>query len=163
MSRLAPRLEKFAAAFAAAAGFPKNPPLPVTTPTPDFIEAGAMQIMRSTRTEQKQPTGQITHFPTSNERQSALNIIQWCMAVAKLPADSPRFAYYVSRWDVPGKVARAISDGSFSAAVANCPPIDPAWVRFVPAALEAHRQFIAAHARPKAEQPQLSGTNARAA
>lgn len=85
------------------------------------------------------------------------------MAVANLPADSPRFAYYVSRWDVPGKIARAISDGSFYAAVANCPPIDPSWVRFVPAALDAHRQFIATHAQPKAEQPKLSGRTARAA
>ena len=122
-----------------------------------------MKIMRSTRKQQKNPTGQITHFPTSHERETAFNIIRWCMAVAKLPADSPRFAYYVSRWDVPGKIARAISDGSFDAAVANCPPIDPAWVRFVPAALEAHRQFIATHARPKAEQPKLSGITARAA
>lgn len=163
MSRLAPRLEKFAAAFAAAAGFPKNPPLPVTAPTPDFIEAGAMQIMRSTRTPQKEPNGQIIHFPTSNEREFALSIIRWCMAVPKIQADSPRFAYYVSRWDVPGKVARAIAAGTFDEITANCPPIDPAWVRFVPAALEAHRQFIATHTRPKAEQPKLSGNTARSA
>lgn len=85
------------------------------------------------------------------------------MVVPKIQADSPRFAYYVSRLDVPGKVARAIAAGTFDEITANCPPIDPAWVRFAPAALEAHRQFIATHARPKAEQPKLSGRTARAA
>jgi len=84
------------------------------------------------------------------------------MAVAKLPADSPRFAWYVSRWDVPNKIARAITDGTFDDAIANCPPIDPAWVCFVPAALEAHRQFTAPR-QPKADKAKSSGMKARAA
>ena len=83
----------------------------------------------------------VAHFPTSQERKDALNIIKWCMAVANLPANSPRFSHYVSRWDVPTKIKRAIADGTFDDLTANCPPIDPAWVRFVPAALEEHRQF----------------------
>lgn len=91
------------------------------------------------------PTLNTAHFPTSDEKQTAIKIIQWCYVVANLRADSPRFAYYVSRWDVPGKVARAIAAGTFDDLTAQCPPIDPAWVRFVPAALEAHRLFTAAH------------------
>jgi len=46
MPTLSPRLEKFAAAFAAAAGFPKNPPLPVAAPTTDFFPERRIQIMR---------------------------------------------------------------------------------------------------------------------
>jgi len=118
--------------------------------------------MRSTRTPKKEPNGQIMHFPTSNDREFALSIIRWCMAVPKIQADSPRFAYYVSRWAVPEKVARALADGTFDELTANCPPIDPGWVRFVPAALEAYRQFTAPRP-PIRERAKSSGMKARAA
>lgn len=135
MVKLSPRLARFAAAFAAATGLP----------APAEDNANYAHHAHTKKSS-------IAHFQTSQDRSTAFNIIRWCMAVAQLPADSPRFAYYVSRWDVPNKVARAIADGSYDDAVSNCPPIDPAWVRFVPAAIEAHRQFIAAHARPKADK-----------
>ena len=78
------------------------------------------------------------------------------MAIPKISADSPRFAYYVSRWDVPGKIERARNAGTLDDLLSNCPPIDPAWIRFVPAALAEWRAFQQAHARPKAEQAQFS-------
>lgn len=163
MPGLSPRLERFAAAFASAAGFSNNPPLPVTPPAPDFHQNGGMQIMRTAHTQKKDPSGRVAHLPISSERKTALHTIRWCYSVANLRADSPRLSYYVSRWDAPGKVARALAAGTFDELTANCPPIDPARVRFVPAALEAHRQLIAANARPKAEQPKLSGKIALAA
>jgi len=98
----------------------------------------------------------IAHFPTSKERDDELAIIRWCIAVPNIRADSPRFAYYVSRWDVPGKIDRARCTGTLDDILANCPPIDPAWVRFVPAALAEWRAFQQAHARPKTEQAQSS-------
>jgi hypothetical protein len=84
------------------------------------------------------------------------------MAIPKLPADSPRFAYYVSRWDVPGKIAAARAAGTLDDLLKDCPPIDPAWTRFVPAALEAWREFKAKYMRPKGEQPQSSSKRRRA-
>lgn len=156
MVKLSPRLARFAAAFAAATGLP--------APAEDNANYAHPRALKKTG-DNAGPTPHLNlaHFPTSEEKQTAINIIRWCYAVSDLRADSPRFAYYVSRWDVPAKVASAIAAGTFDELTANCPPIDPAWVRFVPAALEAHRQFIAAHARPKSEQPKSSGKNARAA
>lgn len=85
----------------------------------------------------------IAHFPTSKERDEALNIIKWCVAIPQIRADSPRFPYYVSRWDVPGKIAAARAACTLDALLKDCPPIDPSWIRFVPAALEQHREFMA--------------------
>lgn len=87
----------------------------------------------------------LAHFPTSEEIQTALDIIRWRHAVANIRADSPRVSYYVSRWNVPGKVARARADGTFETTTANCPPIDPAWIALVPAALAAYHEFTAQH------------------
>lgn len=81
------------------------------------------------------------HSITSLEQEEALDIIRWTFAVAKLPADSPRFAWYVSRWAVPEKIARAKAAGTFDNSIRNCPPIDPAWIRLVPAALEECSRF----------------------
>ena len=78
------------------------------------------------------------------------------MAIPNIRADSPRFAYYVSRWDVPGKIERARNAETLDYLLTDCPPIDPAWVRFVPAALAEWRAFQKPHARPKAEHPQCS-------
>lgn len=83
------------------------------------------------------------HSILSKERAEALDLVTWVFAVAKLPADSPRFNYYVSRWDVPNKIRRFKADGTFDKRVENCPPIDPAWLRFAPAAFEEHRRYCA--------------------
>lgn len=83
----------------------------------------------------------VAHFPLTPEVKTALDIIRFVYAVAGIPGDSPRFVYYVSRWDVPRKVTRAIASGTFDDLTANCPPIDPAWARFVPEALAEHRRF----------------------
>lgn len=77
----------------------------------------------------------------AKEHQQAIDIIKWTYSVAKLPADSPRFAYYVSRWDVPSKIEHAKQSGRFAEIMTKCPPIDPAWIRLVPAALEECSRF----------------------
>lgn len=38
----------------------------------------------------------------------------WLTRVAKLPPDSPRRAYYVECWDVPGKIKAAKLAGTFN-------------------------------------------------
>ena len=86
---------------------------------------------------------QYVHIITSKDQQEAVDLIRWVFAVAAIRADSPRFSYYVSRWRVPEKIATAKKAGTFSKLIANCPPIDPSWVRFVPAALTAYRDFVA--------------------
>jgi hypothetical protein len=48
----------------------------------------------------------------------------------------------VSRWNVPYKIMRAKIAGTFDESVKDCPPIDPDWLRLVPAALEEHRRYI---------------------
>jgi hypothetical protein len=85
---------------------------------------------------------QKVHSITSDSQNDAIDLIRWVMAVARLQADSPRFAWYVSRWRVPEKIAKAKAAGNFHEFIANCPPIDPSWVRFVPAALDAYSKFI---------------------
>ena len=87
----------------------------------------------------------LLHKITSPEQEEAIDLIRWVYAVARLPADSPRFNWYVSRWCVPEKIARAKENGTFEQSTRNCPPIDPAWIRFVPAALQAYQDFIATY------------------
>lgn len=85
-----------------------------------------------------------THFfPLKIKQQTAINIIRWCLAVPKLRPDSPRFAYYVSRWDVPTKIAKAIKDGTFEDTCKEADFYNPAWVQFIPAALEEWARFQA--------------------
>lgn len=88
------------------------------------------------------------HSFFSKEKQDALDLIRWVFAVARLPADSPRFAWYVSRWLVPEKIAAAKLDGTFDDLVKTCPPIDPAWLRFVPGALAEYRKFTEQYFTP---------------
>lgn len=162
--KLSPRLADFAAAYLSALhARGKNPTAPKINPAPDLCSGQIMQIMRNTAQlseEEKTPEmlthSTIAHFPCSIEKQQALNIVKWTYAAAKLPADSPRFAYYVSRWNVPEKIERAITAGTFDEITADCPPIDPSWIRFVPAALEEWRAFQRAHARPITETRQCS-------
>jgi hypothetical protein len=81
------------------------------------------------------------HSILTKEQAEALDIIKWCMAVPKIQADERRFNYYVSRWNVPYKIFCAKARGTFDETVANCPPIDPAWLRLVPAALEELKRY----------------------
>lgn len=98
-----------------------------------------------------------THDITSQDQKEAVDLIRWVFAVANIRADSPRFAYYVSRWRVPEKIATAKKAGTFKDIIANCPPIDPAWIRFVPDALKAYRDFITPSARPPDRTPRIIG------
>lgn len=81
------------------------------------------------------------HVITSQEQEKAVEIIRWVYSVAKMPADSPRFAYYVSRWRVPEKIEAAREAGILTEILEKSPPIDPSWVRFVPAALAEYEAF----------------------
>ena len=76
----------------------------------------------------------VHHIALSEENRTALRVLQWCLCVAKIAPDSPRLAYYVSRWNVPGKIEAAIASGSFADAIADCPAID---LCHLPAALAA--------------------------
>lgn len=76
----------------------------------------------------------VHHIALSEENRTALRVLQWCLCVAKIAPDSPRLAYYVSRWNVPGKIDAALADGSFAAVIAECPVID---LCHLPAALAA--------------------------
>lgn len=86
------------------------------------------------------PLGNL-HVITSQNQAEALDLVKWVFTVANLRADSPRFDYYVSRWNVPEKIARAKAAGTFASTTANCPPIDPAWLRLVPSALAECQRY----------------------
>ncbi|MGV0950463.1 MAG: hypothetical protein ACOYB3_07285 [Azonexus sp.] len=154
-----------------ATGQDPAPPIPhpAAHPCPEPIQPAALALhyVKSASnkvccTDDSKKNRDTVHSITSKSQNDAVDLIRWCLAVTRLPADSPRFAWYVSRWLVPEKIAAAKKAGTFSATVANCPPIDPAWVRFVPAALEAYKAFTAPR-RPIAERPQYSGKKSRAA
>jgi len=70
----------------------------------------------------------------SEEKKLALLVLQWCLMVARIPPASPRLAWYVSRWNVPEKIAAAARDGTLAESIAGCPPID---LCHLPAALAA--------------------------
>lgn len=117
------------------------PDLPSNTPknTPDNTNyAFSDGIKKSARSAYNPPT---LHKITSQVQEEAVDLIRWVYAVARLPADSPRFNWYVSRWAVPDKIAMAKAAGWLAEAVSKCPPIDPAWIRLVPAALAECEAF----------------------
>lgn len=98
------------------------------------------------------------HCITSQRQEEAVDLIRWVFAVAGIPADSPRFNYYFSRWLIPDKVAAAKAAGTFADAIRNCPPIDPAWVRLIPAAMAEYHAFTTAHRINQPNKPASSGT-----
>lgn len=97
------------------------------------------------------------HVITSENQAEALDLVKWVFAVANIRADSPRFAYYVSRWNVPDKIATAKAAGTFADLIAKCPPIDPAWLRLVPAALMELEHYNEEIKTPRKTRPS-SGT-----
>ncbi|HLO62888.1 MAG TPA: hypothetical protein VK165_07975 [Azonexus sp.] len=103
----------------------------------------------------------LLHKITTPEQEEAIDLIRWVYAVARLPADSPRFNWYVSRWLVPEKIARAKAAGTFETSISNCLPIDPAWIRLVPAALEAYREFITMYPGAGPSKPASSNKNGK--
>lgn len=146
----------------------QDPTPPINNPAPDM--PAELNITRPDNTNYANQSGikksahgadnrKHAHSITSQEQRESVDLIRWVFAVAGLRADSPRFAYYVSRWRVPEKIAAAKKAGTFAESIARCPPIDPAWIRFVPAALEAYRAFIAPTARPPANTRASSGNS----
>lgn len=97
------------------------------------------------------------HCITSQSQDEAVDLIRWVLAVAGIPADSPRFNYYFSRWCIPDKVAAAKAAGTFADTIKNCPPIDPAWVRLIPAAMAEYHAFTTAHRINQPNKPASSG------
>ena len=97
------------------------------------------------------------HVITSADQKKAIEIIRWCMAVPGIPADSPRFNYYVSRWRVPDKIEAARESGTLETTLSKSPPIDPAWVRLVPAALAEYEAFTKPTTPANRQPAQSSG------
>lgn len=129
---------------------------PVTHPTPEFSDDEGIQIMRLSGAKKSEPEKSTGHRITafvpnvhslalSEEVQTALDIIRWCLSVPKLRPDSPRFNYYVSRWLVPEKIERAKENGTFDATTKDAGPIDPAWLHLIPAALVEYEKFAGQH------------------
>lgn len=135
-----------------------RPTLP-TQPKPPALYYVKSSENRNGRDDNAGPMKNV-HSIASQEKLDALDLIRWVFAVARIPADSPRFAYYVSRWDVPNKIARAKAAGTFAEMVKNCPPIDPAWVRFVPAALAECAAFADMIRTPARSMRSSSGSAA---
>lgn len=48
------------------------------------------------------------------------DLIRWCCAVARLPHDSPRLAWYIRAYNVADKVARSKAAGTFWQIVSAC-------------------------------------------
>lgn len=143
-----------AAALLANCPAAEHMPAPVIHPTPDTPPE--VHITRTDNTNyarddsfkksaRRADNADLLHKITSPEQEEAIDLIRWVYAVARLPADSPRFNWYVSRWCIPEKIARAKENGTFDESTRNCPPIDPAWIRLVPAALQAYQDFIATY------------------
>jgi transcriptional regulator with XRE-family HTH domain len=148
----------------------KPPPAPISHPAPPFpavLPEKADFLHYVKRPQHKKTdegeTAKNIHSIASPDQENALDIVKWCYGLAHIPADSPRFAYYVSRWNVPEKVARARQAGTLHALLLQCPPIDPDWLRLVPAALEEWRRFTRQTRPPTAKQARSSGKTRRAA
>lgn len=86
----------------------------------------------------------------SDEKMERYRVLQWCLVVAHLEPDSPRLAYYVSRWRVPEKIASALANGTFDEIVKGCRSID---LRHLPAAAAALEEWekYRAPSKPAAE------------
>lgn len=54
----------------------------------------------------------------------------WLLAVPGIDPQSPRAAWYVRAYDVPGKIARAKLAGVFDQVVNRPPPPPQWWARF---------------------------------
>ncbi|WP_265942489.1 hypothetical protein [Dechloromonas sp. A34] len=115
------------------------------------------KLQRTKKSGQSAPLPNV-HFITSKDQNTAIDLIRWVLAVAGIRADSPRFAYYVSRWRVPEKIFAAKKAGTFTESIANCPPIDPAWVRFVPDAITEYQAFANPQPRPPTNKGASSAT-----
>jgi len=63
-------------------------------------------------------------YPLSDKEKEALLVLQWCLVIARIQPDSPRLAWYCSRWHVPEKVAAAAAAGTLDSTLATCPTID---------------------------------------
>lgn len=146
----------------------QHPAPPVTHPAPHPTDNPAGNRANNTnyahlngtkKSGESAPLGNL-HVITSKNQAEATDLVKWVFAVANIRADSPRFDYYVSRWNVPAKIATAKAAGTFAATVANCPPIDPAWLRLVPSALAECQRYNDEINGPR-KTPQSSDTQPR--
>lgn len=74
------------------------------------------------------------------------DVAAWARAVADIGPDSPRFAAYVTAWNVPDKVRAAKLDGSFARIVGSVDPV-PAheFAQFRPLLDDPRRRHDADH------------------
>ena len=110
-----------------------------------FFESKKNQPQKSTGPRIPAFVPNVHSLNLSKEVCAAVDIIKWCLSVPKLRPDSPRFNYYVSRWCVPDKVARAKENGTFDATTKDAGPMDPAWLHLIPAALSEYEKFAGQH------------------
>ncbi|MCK6410991.1 MAG: hypothetical protein L6Q55_01025 [Azonexus sp.] len=130
-------------------------PKPQKEPTDGAQEKLFRHNQSPQKNEETNVIAQLHLHPTYAKHRDAIDLIRWTLAVARISADSPRFAQYVSRWVVPEKIALAKAEGWFDEAVADCPPFDPSWIRFVPAALEEYERFKALYPRKPLRTPEI--------
>lgn len=104
-----------------------------------------IQIMRNRRCTEavKPPAQNQVHFlPLSPEKAAAIDLMKWTLAVrAQTLPNSPRYPYYVSRWNVLNKIAREKAEGTFAETVKDAPLIDPAWIPNALAAIAESERY----------------------
>jgi hypothetical protein len=91
--------------------------------------------------------------PLSEKEKQALLVLQWCLVVARIEPDSPRLAWYCSRWNVPEKIAAAADAGTLADTLAACPQIDRKHLPAGIAAVAAWHEYL---------QPQIVPAPAKA-
>ena len=89
----------------------------------------------------KQPNVLIHNKFLSDEKQLAIDLLKWCCAVYRLTPDSPRLAYFASRWRVLEKIDREKREGIFSESIKTAPIIDARHIKYGLAAIEACREY----------------------
>lgn len=97
----------------------------------------------------------------SNEQKTALDVLKWCYAVARLPPDSPRLNYYVTWWNVLGKIDHAKTKGTFNETIARCPYIGLEHLPAGLAAIEAWREWHVHGRYPKSTAERIAEAEAQ--
>lgn len=101
--------------------------------------------------------------PMSEKEELARLVLQWCLVVARIAPDSPRLALYVSRWNVPGKIADASAAGTLADTLAGCPPIDRKHLPAGIAAVAAWHDYQQPPMLPDTEESRLQARQSASA
>lgn len=101
--------------------------------------------------------------PMSEKEELARLVLQWCLVVARIAPDSPRLAWYCSRWNVPGKIADAAAAGTLADTLAGCPPIDRKHLPAGIAAIAAWHEYQQPPMLPDTEETRLQARQSSSA